>query len=168
MKAIIRLVTLGAATGALGCAAPAAAQYAGYGYGVPYPGYSTERPNGYGGYTQIAVNQCAEAVQARLDAPRNAYGDPYGYSGARVLEVSQVDARGYGGGVTVAGAATSGQYAGFPGARTPVDLSWQCTTNSRGMIVGVSINRLQSAYGYEYHPPALYNDDVSRYGYVRY
>lgn len=169
MNAITKFTIAATTAGALTCAVPAAAQYPAYGYGIPYPGYSSARPNGYGGYTQIAVNQCAEAVQARLDGPRNAYGSPYGYSGARVLGVSHVDPHGYGGGVTVRGVATSGRYAPYQyGGRVPMDLSWQCTTDYRGMIVGVSINRLQSTYSYDYAPPAYDGDDFSRFGYRRY
>lgn len=164
MKTIIRLVAATAAIGALACAAPAAAQYPRYGYGYGY----AQRSNGYGGYTQLAVNQCAGAVQARLDGPRNAYGNPYGYSGARVLGISRVDARGYGGGVTVRGVATSGQYAYPYAPQLPLDLSWQCTTDYRGMVTGVTIEPVQSSYGYDTAPRAYEGDDYSRFGYVRY
>lgn len=164
MKTIMRLVAAGASIGALAYAAPAAAQYPRYTYGYGY----AQGANSYGGYTQIAVNRCADAVQARLDGPHNAYGNRYGYSSARVLGISRVIPGGYGG-VTVRGVATSGQPARYAyGAALPLDLTWQCTTDYRGMIMGVSIDPVQTSYGYRYPPTTYEGDDFSRFGYYRY
>jgi uncharacterized protein YndB with AHSA1/START domain len=92
MKAITKLLAGGVAIAALASAAPAAAQYypgygygggdiigsiinsvagGGMGYGSPY-GYGQP---GYGANSQVAVNQCANAVQMRLSG---AYGGGYG------------------------------------------------------------------------------------------
>ena len=90
MTAVKFLVLGGAAVAGLAAAAPAAAQYPGYG-GSPY-GYSPNvigqvlqsilNPYGQFGYNrgvnpQIAVNQCTAAVQQRL---ARQYGGGYGYN----------------------------------------------------------------------------------------
>lgn len=96
MKAVKFIVIGAAGVAALGVAAPAAAQYPGYGYG--YPGYGNNtganvigqvlqqilNPYGQFGYNrgvnpQIAVNQCSAAVQQRLQGGAYAgYGGQYG------------------------------------------------------------------------------------------
>ncbi len=169
MRAIVKFLAGAAAMAAFVGAAPAAAQdYPGYnypGYGNPYGG-----PNSaYGaiaGNSQVAVNQCAAAVQSRLGG--GGYNG-YGYGGGRVLGISRIEPRDNGG-LTVRGVASSGQYAtygyGYNG-QPPVDLVWKCKIDYRGVINDINIDRAQSNYGYNgsYTP---YNYDYSQYGYHRY
>ena len=146
MKAVTKLMTGAAGVAALvGMAAPAAAQYPGYGY----PGYNNNpanvigqvinqvlNPYGQFGYSrgvnpQVAVNQCSAAVQQRLqmryNAGYNAYGgyggyNPYAqnaYNQARVLGITRVEQRSSST-MRVRGYATSGRvyanpYAGYGG-----------------------------------------------------
>ena len=169
MTAITKILAGGAAIMALASAAPAAAQYyPGYGYGNPYGGNGIGQVlnnvlgggYGYGANSQVVVNQCASAVQARLGG----YGG-YGYGGGRVLGISQVSPRNDGG-IAVRGVASSGRYAGYGyGAQTP-DLTFRCRTDYRGFIREVTINRAQPGYGYGNYSP--YNYDYSQYGYRRY
>ena len=116
MKAVTKLMIGAAGVAALGMAAPAAAQYPGYGYGQY--GYPTNvigqvlqqilNPYGQFGYNravnpQTAVNQCTAAVQQRLSyqygARYNPYASSYGYgynnmaSSARILGITRVDQR---------------------------------------------------------------------------
>jgi len=180
MKAITFLGA-GVAIAALAGAAPAAAQYyQSYGYGNPVGqvlnsvlggGYGY---NGYGNSgvnSQAAVNQCANAVQARL-------GGGYGYNGngyagtGRVLGISRVEPRSNGG-LTVRGVASSGRYVSY-GAQAPVDLTWRCRTDYRGLVTDVRVQPAQSNYGqnYGYAPQGYANApqpyDYSQYGYRRY
>ena len=189
MKAFVKVLAGGVAAAALFSAAPAAAQYyPGYpGYGNPvgqvlnqvlgggYGGY------GYGANNQYVVNQCVNAVQARLTGGGyggygyngygyNGYAGPYGYNGygnggARVLGISRVEPRSSGG-LTVRGVATSGRYAGYGygnGGQAPVDLTFKCKADYRGFITDIDVDRAQSNYGYNYQPY-----DYSQYGYRRY
>jgi hypothetical protein len=168
MTAITRLLAGGAAIAALASAAPAAAQYyPGYGYpgyGSPYGGnvvgqvLNNVLGGGYGANSQVLVNQCAAAVQARLSRTY-AYGSPYGYGGgARVLGISRVEPRGDGG-LRIRGVATSG-YSGRP------DLTFSCKTDYRGFIRDVDVDRGYANYGYGNTPYNGY--DYSQYGYRRY
>ena len=173
MKAVTTFLAGGAAIAALASAAPAAAQYyPGYGYGYPNGGNVVGQVlnqvlggggygyNGYGAGSQVAVNQCANAVQARL-------GGGYGYNnygGGRVLGISRVEPRSNGG-VTVRGVASSGRYAAYGNAA--VDLTWKCKADYRGFVINVDINRAQSNYGYGAYSP-YNNNDYSQYGYRRY
>src|SRR6185369_18025198 len=126
MRAISKLLAGGVAIAAVAVSAPAAAQYYpgyGYGYGNAYGGnvigqvLNDVLGNGYGNYganSQVAVNQCAAAVQQRLNGGYgyNGYGNnSYGYSnGARVLGISRVEPRSNGE-LLVRGVANSGRYA---------------------------------------------------------
>ena len=172
MKTITMILASGVGMAALAAAAPAAAQYyPGYGYGYPYGGNPVGQVlnqvlgggnYGYGANSQVAVNQCANAVQARLGG---GYGYGYGYGAAgRVLGISRVEPRSNGG-LTVRGVATSGRYGYNYGGQPPVDLTWRCRVDYRGFITGVDINRAQPAYGVNYTP---WNYDYSQYGYRRY
>src|SRR5213075_2925607 len=116
MRAITKIVAGGIAIAALAGAAPAAAQYypgygnpgygyPGTGYGVPYGGNVVGQVlndvlgNGYAGYggsSQVAVNQCAAAVQSRLSGAYNSYGYNRYAGGGRVLGISRVEPRGNG------------------------------------------------------------------------
>jgi hypothetical protein len=175
MNAVTKFLAGGAAIAALASAAPAAAQYyPGYGYGYPNGGNVVGQVlnqvlgggygyNGYGANSQAAVNQCANAVQARLGGGYGGYGYN-NYGGGRVLGISRVDPRSNGG-VTVRGVATSGRYAAYGNA--PVDLTWKCKADYRGFVTDVDIDRAQSNYGYGNTTP--YNNyDYSQYGYRRY
>ena len=171
MTAITKILAGGAAIAALASAAPAAAQYyPGYGYGNPYGGNVVGQVlnnvlgggYGYGVNSQVVVNQCVSAFQARLGG----YGG-YGYGGGRVLGISQVSPRNDGG-IAVRGVASSGRYGGYGyGAQTP-DLTFRCRTDFRGFIREVTINRAQPGYGYGYGSYTPYNYDYSQYGYRRY
>jgi hypothetical protein len=139
------------------------------GYGSPYPGgYGQPYPGGYGANAQIAVNRCADAVQERLNG--NGYGNAYAYGGGRVLGISSVYPQGYGGAVTVRGVASGGGHAPYAyGSPAPADLTWQCTADTRGVVVGLSIQPAQRTYGHEgYRPAPNGTDDYSQYGYRRY
>jgi hypothetical protein len=154
-----------AAVAVFACAAPAAAQYyPGYGY----PGYGYGGGNvigqvlndvlgtGYGNYganSQVAVNQCAAAVQSRLNG---GYGG-YGYNSY----------------------ANSGRYAAYGynaySSQGQVDLTWKCRADYRGFVRDIDINRAQPNYGYGYNNgysggyTTPYNQyDYSQYGYRRY
>ena len=193
MKAVTKILAGGAVAAALFAAAPAAAQYyPGYPYGGGYGGGNVVGQvinqvlgggyGGYGGYganSQVVVNQCVSAVQARLQRSYGgAYGgygggyNPYGYNGysqARVLGISRVEPRSNGG-LTVRGVATTGMHAyggyGGYGGQQPVDLTFRCRVDYRGFITDVDIDRAQTNYGYnqQYQP---YNP-YEQYGYRRY
>jgi len=188
MRAISKLLAGGVAIAAVAVSAPAAAQYYpgyGYGYGNPYGGNVVGQVlndvlgNGYGNYgranSQVAVNQCAAAVQSRLSGGYNGYGyNSYSYNnGARVLGISRVEPRNNGE-LVVRGVANSGRYAayGYNGynnynAQSQVDLTWKCRVDYRGFVRDIDINRAQTNYGYGGYTP--YNgNDYSQYGYRRY
>ena len=186
MKAITKFLAGGVAIAALAAAAPAAAQvFPGYGYGG-MGGYGVMGGYGYSPYgvnSQMIVNQCANAVQARLSGGGGyggygAYGGGYGYSpygnsyagGARVLGISRVE-QGLAGAINVHGVATSGAYAGAYGGNAQPDLVWKCRADPRGAIIGLDVHAAQRTYGggYGYAPQAYtpYNP-YSQYGYVRY
>jgi hypothetical protein len=183
MRALKVILAGGVAIAGLATAAPAAAQYyPGYGnggigqvinqvFGGGYGGY------GYGANQQAVVNQCAAAVQQRLNGGYgyNGYGyNNYGYGGGRVMGISRVEPRS-GGGLNVHGVASSGHLAayGYSG-QNPVDLTWRCKTDYRGFIADVDISPVQRNYGYganygynyNYQPTSPY--DYSQYGYRRY
>lgn len=189
MKAITKFLAGGVAIAALAAAAPAAAQYyPGYGYpgsGYGYPGYGNpigQAPGvpyggyGYGANSQVVVNQCANAAQARLNGGSGAYGYgygngynnryvPYANGTGRVLGISRVEPHS-GGGMTVRGVATSGRYGAYGYNGQPrVDLVWRCRTDFRGAIVSLNIEPAQQNYGQNYTP---WNYDYSQYGYHRY
>jgi hypothetical protein len=182
MKVLTKVLAGGVAAAALFTAAPAAAQYypgypygGGYGYGyngnvvgqvlnqVLGGGYGY----GYGANSQVAVNQCAAAVQQRLSGGYGGYGyNGYGYGNARVLGISRVEPRSNGG-LTVRGVASSGRYGGYAyGGQQPVDLTWKCKTDYRGFISDIDIDRAESNYGYNYNY-SPYNP-YEQYGYRRY
>ncbi|MFL6759126.1 hypothetical protein [Sphingomonas sp.] len=192
MRAITKILAGGIAIAALATAAPATAQYYpgygnpgyGYGYGDPYGGNAIGQVlnqvlgggygNGYGNYganSQVAVNQCAAAVQQRLSG---GYGyNGYGYNGyqngggARVLGISRVEPRGNGG-LTVRGVASSGRYGSAYGGQGQVDLTWRCKVDYRGFVSDVNIDRAQMNYGSNYGYAPNNNYDYSQYGYRRY
>ncbi len=173
IRNIISGLAAGAATVAL--AAPAAAQY-------PYPqrnnvvgqiignvlGYG-QYPYGNYGYgqqsyrsSQIAVDQCARATEARLNNLAmntrynrwNPYQNPYSnwavQGRARVLGIDSVQVRKYGR-LRVTGVASSGRqyatgygYGGYGYNRqfgTP-DLRFSCRADASGRVYDVDINRM--------------------------
>ena len=195
MKVLTKILAGGIGLAALASAAPAAAQY----YPQPYPqpnygygqyGYGNQNPVGqiigqilgygrypYGnyGYNQYsnqsgAVDQCARAVEARLNGYQNGYygyGNMpyqgqygqygYGYNnrynmGGRVQGITRVDRKSYG--LKVHGVATSG-YQGYDGYgrrgygsygyNAGADLSWNCEVRYDGRIRDIDINR-RTAY----------------------
>lgn len=170
MKAVTKMLASGVAAAAIGCAAPAAAQYyPRYGYGGGY-GY-----NGYGVNQQAAVNQCAAAVQQRLSGGYGGYGsyggygyNGYGNDGGRVLGISRVEPS-MTRGLTVRGVATSGRYGYGYNGQGQVDLTWRCRTDYRGFVLNVDVRPAQRNYGYGNYNYQPYNPyDYSQYGYQRY
>ena len=182
MMAITKLLARGAAMAALAGTAPAAAQYfPGYGYGYgSSPGVVVDRVlndvmgggsygyGGYGGYglnSQAVVNMCVNTIQARLGGGYGGYGYGYG-GGGRVLGISRVEPRSTGG-IRVRGVATSGMSAGYGyGYNQRPDLTWKCSVDLRGAIVGLDIQRAYPSYSEAYTPWGSY--DYSQYGYRRY
>ena len=190
MKAVKMILAGGAAVAALASAAPASAQYyPGYGYG--YGGNPVSQVinqvfggGGYGynnGYSQqAAVNQCAAAVQQRLNGGYGGYGyngygynNAYVYGGGRVLGISRVEPRSNG--LLVRGVATSGRNVGYAyngyNAQAPVDLTWRCRTDYRGYIADIDIDPAQRNWNQTYGGYTPYNgyaNDYSQYGYRRY
>ena len=166
MRILTKFLVGSGAAAIVASAAPAAAQYyPGYGYGSPYAG--NVGAYGYGANSQMAVNQCSGAVQARLSGGYAYNG--YGNRGARVLGVSRVERRANG--VLVRGVANSGRYGGYGyGAQSPVDLTWRCRVDFRGFVTDISISPAQPnyGYGYNYNATPYYDDPVSQYGYHRY
>lgn len=183
MKMIYKLMAGAASMAALAAAAPAAAQNYPYGYpttGEQVIGQIIGNVLGYGQYpygnygygqpqymsAQRAVDQCARAVEARLNnyAMNNQYNrwNPYNnpYSNwaiqgrARVLGIDDVRVRKYGR-LRVSGVATSGNvysnpygYGGYQYNRqygTP-DLRFRCSADASGRVYDVDINRM-SYYG---------------------
>jgi hypothetical protein len=125
----------------------------------PYANY------GYNTYSNqsSAVDQCARAVDARLNGYNGYYGynnvpyqSRYGYSGyngynnagGRVQGVTRVDRKSYG--LKVFGVASSGYngYQGYGqhgygtyGYNAGADLSWNCEVRYDGQIRDIDINR---------------------------
>lgn len=168
----------------VGFSAPAAAQYyPGYGYGSGYNnnnvvggivnsilGYG-RYPHGNYGYNTYAnqsgaVDQCARAVEARLNGyngyygygnvPNRGYGGPYGGygynqgygAGGRVQGITRVDRKSYG--LKVYGVASSG-YRGYDGYGrrgygsygygAGADLSFNCEVRYDGRIRDIDVKR---------------------------
>ena len=184
MRAITKFLAGGVAIAALAGAAPAAAQYyPGYGYGggdVIGQVLNQVLGNGYGNYganSQVAVNQCAAAVQSRLSGGYGGYGyNGYANTGARVLGISRVEPRSNGE-LMVRGVANSGRYAYGYNGQGQVDLTWKCRVDYRGFVRGIDINRAQTNYGYTggytdgyagAYTPYSNGYDYSQYGYRRY
>ena len=139
---------LGAIIGALG-----GGQYGGYGY------------NGYGNNTQQAVQQCATAVEQRINGNygggyggygnHQGYGGGYGYNqqgygGGRVVSITHADR--HGGGITkVKGYASSGGNAGYGYgggySNGGADLYFKCEVDYRGYIRDLDISRTNNGYG---------------------
>ena len=188
MRALTRILAGGIGLAALGAAVPAAAQYYPsypsnpYGYGNGYNngnvvgqvlgqilGYG-RYPYGNYGYNQYsnqsgAVDQCARAVEARLNGNQGYYGygnvpyqGRYGYNryngyngynaGGRVQGITRVTQKSYG--LKVYGVASSGYngYQGYGqrgygtyGYNAGADLSFNCEVRYDGRIRDIDINR---------------------------
>ena len=187
MKAITKVLAGGVVAAALLSAAPAAAQYYppsyGYGYngganvigqvlnqvlgGSTYgynQGYGYQQGYGYGANSQVAVNQCVNAVQARLSRSYSGY-NYRGYGSARVLGISRVEPRSNGG-LTIRGVASTGVQAGYGyNGQTVPDMTFRCRVDYRGYVSDVDLDRTSVNYGYN-QPYQPY--DYSQYGYRRY
>ena len=141
----------------------------GYAYGSPYgSGYgSPYAGGGNGSVNQYAVGVCMGAVQQRLDASyaRSQYG------GARVLGVSDVEARSNGG-TLVSGVANSGRGGAYSqqNGQSSVDLTFTCKTDRSGQVSSIEIGQAVASVGGQYGAPAPspYGQDYSEYGYRRY
>jgi hypothetical protein len=189
MSVTTKLLTGAAGLAAIaGFATPAAAQYyPGYGYGsgynnnivgaiinsvtgygrYPYGNYGYSQYGNQYGYNQnMAVDQCARAVEARLNGGNgyygygnvpyggynngynNGYGYNRGYAGSRVQGITRVDRKSYG--LKVHGVASSG-YRGYDGYgrqgygnygyNAGADLSFNCEVRYDGRIRDIDINR---------------------------
>jgi hypothetical protein len=158
MRMIFKLF---AATAALATAAPATAQYYGYGYSQQPYGYSQtygySQPY-YGMNTNVAASQCSAAVQNRLYNRTSIGGILGAFLGTnttgRVVAVTQVSPRSDGL-IRVRGLASSGRYAsngygpygvGAYGAMgygyaNAADLSFRCDVAPNGSVYDVSIRR---------------------------
>ena len=164
MKVVTKLMIGAAGIAALGVAAPAAAQYPGYGYPYGYqqqPGniigqvlQSVLNPYANNQYArvnpQVAAQQCSAAVQQRLAMQYRAGYSGYGYaqSNARVLGITRIDQRSNTT-LRVRGTATSGMNYGRYGygaygavgyAMAP-DLTFKCDVDYRGYIRDIDIDR---------------------------
>ncbi|MCL6682723.1 hypothetical protein [Sphingomonas alba] len=146
---------------ALAAAAPASAQY---GYYNGYNGYQQPYGNAYGYYgnranmTQVAANQCAAAVQARLNNRVGVQGILGAVLGAntrgQVISISSTQPSSNR--IRVRGLASSGRYAynngygaygyGAYGATgygyaNAADLSFRCDVDYSGRVRDIDINR---------------------------
>lgn len=146
MRNVMKLFAGAAGLAALGSATPAAAQYY-YGYSPYAYGYRANASN-------MAVQRCSAAVQARLNQPRGLVGILGAALGARayggrVLSVTQIDPNRRS--VRVRGLASSGANYGYGpygyGAYGAVgyayrpDLRFKCDVDYRGYIRDVDIVR---------------------------
>jgi len=201
MRAVSKILVGGVAIAALASAAPAAAQY-GYGYpstggvigqvvnqmlGSNQYGYANQYGSGYGGNSQMAVQQCTAAVQQRLSRSSgygsNAYGyggyggyanNGYGAGSGRVLGVTSVERRSNG--LRVRGVATAngnsgygggyGSYGGYGGyggyaPQQTGELTFKCNVDYRGYVSSVDINRNNSygSNGYNGYNGQSYDND---------
>lgn len=176
-----KIIAGAAGLAAFAAATPAAAQYnnpsnvigsiiqgvLGYGQ-YPYGNYGYGQPNYMA--SQVAVNQCAQATEARLNgyALNNGYNqwNPYNnpYSGwavqgqGRVLGVQKVTMKSMGR-LRVMGVATSGRrynqnwgYGGYAynNAYGAPDLKFVCNADANGRVYDVQISRYRgyNRYGY--------------------
>ena len=159
----MKILTAGAGLAALAAAAPLSAQYGGYyqpygnTYANPYVSpYASPYGNTYNNanLTQLAVNQCTAAVQARLNnraGVQSILGAVLGTNTrGRVLSISQVTPRANT--VRVRGFASSGRMAynpygyGYYGAvgsqyAAPADLAFKCDVDYRGRVRDIDLNR---------------------------
>lgn len=154
-----------AAAAALVGAAPAAAQYPGYPYGYGGGGgvgqvlnqvFGGWGYNGYGPNTQMGVQQCAAAVEQRLNGGYAPYGGGYG-GGGRVVSITHAD-RHSSGRVKVKGIATSGMggygggghdaYGNHVGYGGGANLKFNCTVEYNGVISHLDLNPTYGAYPY--------------------
>lgn len=152
MTIFTKILAGSAGLAALATAAPLSAQYGyyppAYGYGYNSYGYGTAN------VTQLAVNQCTAAVQARLNNRLGIAGIIGGLVGARssgqVVSVTSV--RPSSTRVRVRGLATSGRMAYNPygygayGAlgynyANAADLSFRCDVDYSGRVRNVDLNR---------------------------
>jgi hypothetical protein len=194
MSALSKILIGGAGVAALvGAAAPAAAQYypSPYGYnngggvvgaiinaiGGGYGQYSYGN-YGYGqNYSQAAVNQCSQAVEARLNGGYGynqgyGYAQPYGYAnrgygynngygGARIAGITRIERKSNGRlkiyGVAMSNAAYGNQAYGYGYQnRAAPDLRFNCKVDRYGRVTDVDVNRM------------AYNQNDYYYGYRRY
>ena len=150
MRMLTKILGGAAGLAALGAAAPAAAQWGYSPYAQPYA-YSPYAVNP----TTLATQQCAAAVQARLNnrvSIQSILGAALGVNTAaqgRVISFTQVVPRSNR--VTVRGLATSGRMAGYGpygvgaygalGYGYQPDLSFRCSVDYQGRVRDVDINR---------------------------
>ena len=101
-------------------------------------------------------------------SPGYGYGNPYGGNvgqgyggyGAYGMDSQQV--------VNVCVSAIQARLGGGYGYNQSPDLTWKCSVDFRGRIVGLDVDRAQSNYGYGNGYSPYNNYDYSQYGYRRY
>ena len=175
MKALTILTGAAGLAAAVGMASPAAAQYyPGYGYGngnsaagvvgaiIGALGGYGQYPYGNTGYgyadNRGAVDQCARAVEARLNGGygnygyNNGYGNGYGNYGynngyaagrGRVLGITSVERKNSG--IRVKGVAASGGSQVY-GQQGYPDLRFNCKVDFRGRITDLDLDRNNVRY----------------------
>ncbi|WP_347718387.1 hypothetical protein [Sphingomonas sp.] len=149
-----------------------ATQYGGYQYGNSGYGQSY----GYGGRTiqaNVAVQQCAGAVEARLNGNGGGYGSYGGYGGSygnsgygtggRVSGITSIEPRNrgalrvhglissnsYGGGYGGYGGYNGGYGGGYnSGGYGSPNLSFTCKVDYSGRVIDLKIEQLRRDYGY--------------------
>ena len=177
MKALTILTGAAGLAAVVGMASPAAAQYYPgnpYGYGNSGTGVVGAIIGALGGYGQypygnygygyadnrVAVDQCARAVEARINGGYGNYGGGYGnygygnygynngyaYGGGRVQGITSVERKNSG--IRVKGVATSGRaqpYGGY-GQQAYPDLRFNCKVDFRGRITDLDLDRTNVRY----------------------
>ena len=156
MTVMTKILTGGVAVAALAAATPSAAQYP-YGYTNPYAANPYAYGNSYGyNSTSVATQQCAAAVQARLNnrvGIQGILGAVLGANTATGRVVSFTSVNPNRSTVRVRGLATSGRMAynnygpygvgayGAVGYGYQPDLTFKCDVDYRGYVRDVDINR---------------------------
>ncbi len=184
MSALTKILT-GAAglVAVVGVASPAAAQGYPYNYnygnnggvlGAIIQGVTGGSGYGYNGYIsdRQAVDQCAAAVNARLNGGYGNYGGGYGggygnygggygnygynnnNAGGRVQQITRVERRSNGGfkvyGFATAGGNYGSNYGGYGnyGYNSGAQYRFNCKVDARGRVSDVDLDRNTSGYGY--------------------
>ena len=115
---------------------------------------------GYGqGGQQLAISQCARAVEARLGGGYGGgygghhsygnYGYNQGYARGRVVGITRIERKNSG--IRVRGLASSNSGGGYGygnGYDAQADLSFSCKVDYRGRVFDIDLDRRNTGYGY--------------------